>query len=245
MDILYTKKDFLDIFSTMGIDEGMVVLVQADLTGFNEILSGSQAIIEALQELVKEDGCIICPTFSLSCLDPACYEQNDYTYESWNMIRDNMLGYDPKLTSCDVYADFANQFLKNENVRRTNHPVYSFAFWGTYDEKCLEQSLNFPISFSRVFREFVDRRACNILIGEKIENSLLWPAMAKTMNQGILTIKRAIINQGRGKQLKNFLNLEVDQERMEEYKKMCYIQSSEYSRKAIHFVSLDTSEESI
>ena len=26
MDILYTKKDFLDIFSTMGIDEGMVVL---------------------------------------------------------------------------------------------------------------------------------------------------------------------------------------------------------------------------
>ena len=84
MDILYTKKDFLDIFSTMGIDEGMVVLVQADLTGFNEILSGSQAIIEALQELVKEDGCIICPTFSLSCLDPACYEQNDYTYESWH-----------------------------------------------------------------------------------------------------------------------------------------------------------------
>ena len=109
MDILYTKKDFLDIFSTMGIDEGMVVLVQADLTGFNEILSGSQAIIEALQELVKEDGCIICPTFSLSCLDPACYEQNDYTYESWNMIRDNMLGYDPKLTSCDVYADFAKK----------------------------------------------------------------------------------------------------------------------------------------
>ena len=37
----------------------------------------------------------------------------------------------------------------------------------------------------------------------------------------------------------------VDQERMEEYKKMCYIQSSEYSRKAIHFLSLDTSEESI
>ena len=30
MDILYTKKDFLDIFSTMGIDEGMVVLVQRD-----------------------------------------------------------------------------------------------------------------------------------------------------------------------------------------------------------------------
>ena len=52
MDILYTKKDFLDIFSTMGIDEGMVVLVQADLTGFNEILSGSQAIIEALQESI-------------------------------------------------------------------------------------------------------------------------------------------------------------------------------------------------
>ena len=33
MDILYTKKDFLDIFSTMGIDEGMVVLVQADCQG--------------------------------------------------------------------------------------------------------------------------------------------------------------------------------------------------------------------
>lgn len=39
------------------------------------------------------------------------------------------------------------------------------------------------------------------------------------MNQGILTIKRAIINQGRGKQLKNFLNLEVDQERMERIQK--------------------------
>ena len=91
----------------------------------------------------------------------------------------------------------------------------------------------------------MDRRACNILIGEKIENSLLWPAMAKTMNQGILTIKRAIINQGRGKQLKNFLNQEVYQEKREEYKNMCYIQSAEYSRKAILLLSLDTSEESI
>lgn len=42
------------------------------------------------------------------------------------------------------------------------------------------------------------------------------------MNQGILTIKRAIINQGRGKQLKNFLNLEVDQEGWKNTKDVLY-----------------------
>ena len=245
MDVLYTKNDFLDIFSTMGIEEGMVVLVQADLDGFDEILSGAQSIIKALQELVKEDGCIICPTFSLSCLDPACYQQREYTYESWNMIRDNHLGFHEHLTGCDIYKEFSEQFLKNEGVKRTTHPVYSFAYWGTYDEKCLEQPLNFPVSFSRVFREFVDRKACNVLIGVKKEDSLLFPAIAKTMNQGIVTLKRAIISQGKNKQLKNFLDLKVDPENIEEYEKMCSIQSFAYSKKPIYVLSLDTNEDSM
>lgn len=245
MKLVYTKKDFLDILSRLGIQEGMTVLVQADLPGFGKVVGSEQAFIDALKELVKEDGCIIVPTFTLSCLDPACFENSDFEYESWGMIRDNSLGYDSNLTPCDVYSSLGEQFLKNEGVVRTSHPIYSFAFWGNYEAKCLDQPLHFPISFGRILRAFVNQNAMNLLINVDPKESLLLPALAKMMNQGIITIKKAMVKKNSRIQLKNFLNLELEQETIEEYLKMFFIQSREYQGKWVYALSLDTNNESI
>lgn len=245
MKLVYTKKDFLDILSRLGIQEGMTVLVQANLSGFGKVVGNEQAFIDALKELVKEDGCIIVPTFSLSCLDPACFENSDFDYESWGMIRDNSLGYDSKLTPCDVYSSLGEQFLKNEGVIRTSHPVYSFAFWGNYDMKCLDQPLHFPVSFGRILRPFASQSAINLLINVEPKESVLLLALAKMMNQGIVTIKRAMVKKGVNNQLKNFLNIELDQETIEEELKLFFVQSREYQGKWIYALSLDTNNESI
>lgn len=242
MKIVYTKKDLLRLLSEFGIEKGMSVLVQGQLDGF-DIIGSQQAFIEALMELVGPEGCIIMPTFTYSCLDPACYEQKQYSYDSWQSIRENSLGYDSKLTSSDIYPSLTNQFLKNEGVIRTLHPVYSFAYWGTYNEKCLDQPLNFPISFSRVLRCFWENKSVNLLINEDINHSLLFPAIAKTMNQGIVEEKRGIIKRNHSNSLKMFLNIRMDNETTDEYKDMCSIQSKEYQNKWIHVLSLDTNED--
>lgn len=236
-----TETDFINTFKKLGIEKGSVVLLQGDLSAYEYVVNQEQAVIDALMKLVTNEGCILMPTFTLNCLDPASYETKDVMYEDWSLVREYHMGFDPQLTTCSKYTRLAEQFLKNPGVKRTDHPVYSFAFWGTYDEKCLEQPLHLPISFGRVLRDFVSRDSYNLLLNETIENSLLFPALAKTMNLGVLTEKKAIVRNNDRVKIKSFLNLEIDSETLEQCLDLCWVEQEEDQR--LQIVSLDTNDD--
>ena len=134
---IYTKEDFKQIFIDLGIEKGSKILLEADLSRYSGLVGNYQMLIETLQELIGDTGLLCMPCFSYSCLDPACTD-TIYPFEKWKEVRENLPGYHVMYTPSEIYQECTNLFLHYKDVYRSNHPVYSFAYWGCFDENLLK-----------------------------------------------------------------------------------------------------------
>lgn len=141
-----TKEDIKYQLQKMGIKKGMSVLVHADLDNIGYLSNGPQTVIDALIDAVGYDGTIVMPTFTLNMVDPCCRKDVHIDCESWEYIRDSMKPFDRRL-SCSGSDELVSQFLRNEAVARSYHPLYSFAAWGKYAKViCDRHPLHFSLS---------------------------------------------------------------------------------------------------
>ena len=205
---IYTKEDFKQIFIDLGINKGSFVLLEADLSRYSGLVGDYQMLIETLQELITDTGCLCMPCFSYSCLDPACLE-NKYPYETWKEVRESLPGYHVLYTPSEVYKDCTNLFLHYKDVYRSNHPVYSFAYWGSFDEKILKVDINDALSFNGSLAMCNKKNACNLLIGIEPEKSIMVQAFAHEYQLGQIIVQRAFIHSKR-RLTKSFLVHVVD-----------------------------------
>lgn len=238
---IVTPDEILSILDDLQIQKGSCICVQASDQFCKHVIGQAQAILNLLMERVGTQGCLFMPSFSFCTLDPSCIP-TDIEYENWKKIRDWQLGYHPILTSCDQNGMIVNQFLKNENVIRTSHPVYSFAFWGDYKEKEINQRPNYPLSFTHVLSSFANRQAINLLFDIEPEESVLLPAIAKTLNKGVTSLQRAVIKKGKNNTIKTFLVTEIP-EIKEELLGYCYRKEATIDKYTIHRISLDEIQE--
>ena len=205
---IYTKEDFIDIFLDLGIHQGSKVLLEADLSRYTNVIGNYQMLIETLQEVITPAGCLCMPCFSYSCLDPACLE-NVYPYEAWKEVRACLPGYHAVYTPSEIYKDCTNLFLRYKDVYRSDHPVYSFAYWGNFDISVLKVDVNEAISLKSSLAFLHEKNACNLLIGVKPEESLLVQALATEYQLGQMVIQRAFIHSKR-RLTKSFMIQRVD-----------------------------------
>ncbi len=205
---IYTKEDFKQIFIDLGINKGSFVLLETDLSRYSGLVGDYQMLIETLQELITDTGCLCMPCFSYSCLDPACLE-NKYPYETWKEVRESLPGYHVLYTPSEVYKDCTNLFLHYKDVYRSNHPVYSFAYWGSFDEKILKVDVNDALSFNGSLAMCNKKNACNLLIGIEPEKSIMVQAFAHEYQLGQIIVQRAFIHSKR-RLTKSFLVHVVD-----------------------------------
>lgn len=126
---IYTKEDFKQIFIDLGIQKGSKVLLEADLDRYSGLVGNVQMLIETLQELIGDTGLLCMP------------------YEKWKEVRENLPGFHVIFTPSEIYKDCTNLFLRYKDVYRSNHPVYSFAYWGNFDEDVLKVDVNDALSF--------------------------------------------------------------------------------------------------
>ena len=63
-----SKEEIVQQLTLLGIQKGMVLLVQADLQRLGYLIGGEQALIEALIDAVGYEGTLVMPTLLLSCL---------------------------------------------------------------------------------------------------------------------------------------------------------------------------------
>lgn len=206
---IYTKEDFKQIFIGLGIKKGSFVLLEADLSRYSGLVGDYQMLIETLQELITDQGCLYMPCFSYSCLDPACLE-NKYPFEAWKNVRENLPGYHVLYTPSEVYKDCTNLFLHYKDVYRSNHPVYSFAYWGNFDDSLLKVDVNDALTFKGSLALCNEKDACNLLIGVNPEKSLLVQAFAHEFQLGKTIVQRAFLHSKR-RLTKSFLVNVVDE----------------------------------
>lgn len=238
MNDFLTREKTISILKELGIRNGSNVCLQMDISKFTNVIGGIPMIIEVLKEIVGENGCIFMPSFSYSCLDPACFDSNTYEYDFWKHIRKSIRGYDGINSDCDIYKDTSNVFLHSMGVVRSNHPVYSFALWGNFDERLLKQEINEPLSFQSPLRLLTSENAYNVLIGIEPSDALLLQAMGHRLQIGQTIVQRAFINSKKN-QTKSFLVTKTNEFLCQDLLDVCFLQQYDIEQNSIYALSLE------
>ncbi len=117
-------------FQRLGLSAGQTVLVHSSLSALGWVNGGEVAVIQALMDVLTEEGTLVMPAHTSAFSDPAEW-LNPPVPKSWQQeIRDTMPLYDPRRTPTRGMGRIAELFRTWPDVLRSDHPQHSFAAWG-------------------------------------------------------------------------------------------------------------------
>ena len=117
------KSDITDAFKRIGLQKGDSVMVHTSLGKIGYVCGGAQAVIEALTEVVGEDGTIMMPTQSWKNLDPETGVHWDADEADWDSIRENWPAYNKTITPTNTMGAVAEMFRSWPGAVRSDHPA--------------------------------------------------------------------------------------------------------------------------
>jgi hypothetical protein len=82
----------------LGLKAGMDVIVHSSLSSLGWVCGGSVAVVQALMDVVAAEGTLVMPTHSTDLSDPAEWRNPSVPSEWWQIIRDTVPAYDPRIT---------------------------------------------------------------------------------------------------------------------------------------------------
>ena len=121
-------------FKALGIKPGLTIIMHSSLSEIGWTVGGPVAVIDALMQVLTEEGTLIMPTFSGSNTEPSYWENPPVPEDWWEIIRKEMPAYHPEITPTRGVGTIADTFRRYPGVLRSNHPISSFAAWGKYAE---------------------------------------------------------------------------------------------------------------
>ena len=164
-EIVSTKEDLCELLSSLGVQKGMVIFLQANMKKLGYITGGEQTLLEALMETVGYDGTIVMPSFTPQMADPSCLKQA-IDRESWELVRKHAQPFDRRLSAPHKCDPLIHQFLRNEGVVRSYHPLYSFSAWGKYAKLiCDKHPLHFGLNQDSPLGKVVEFNGFVLMLG--------------------------------------------------------------------------------
>ncbi len=124
------KADIVEALKKSGLKKGDSVIVHESLSRIGYVCGGAQAVIEALIEVVGEEGTILMPAQSWKNLDPETGVHWDADEADWDVIRNNWPAYDKAITPTNTMGAVAEMFRSWLGAMRSDHPARSVAAWG-------------------------------------------------------------------------------------------------------------------
>lgn len=128
------REDIVNELKRMGLEKNDVVMVHTSLKSMGYVCGGAQTVIEALIEVVGEEGTIMMPTQSWKNLDPEEGVHWDADENDWQRIRDNWPAYDKNITPTNTMGAVAEMFRQWPGSIRSDHPARSVCAYGKYAE---------------------------------------------------------------------------------------------------------------
>ncbi|WLD94051.1 aminoglycoside N(3)-acetyltransferase [Alkalihalobacillus sp. AL-G] len=125
-----TRETLKEDLYSLGIKEGMTVIVHASLKSIGWVNGGAQTVIHALMDAVTEEGTLILQAHSAHLTDPEEWENPPIPDSWWETVRKTMPPFDPKTTPTYKIGQIPELFRTFPDVFRSNHPVMSVASWG-------------------------------------------------------------------------------------------------------------------
>ena len=124
------KSDIAEALRRVGLQKGDSVMVHTSLGKIGYVCGGAQAVIEALIEVVGEDGTVMMPAQSWKNLDPETGVHWDADEADWDRIRENWPAYNKAITPTNTMGAVAEMFRSWPGALRSDHPARSVAAWG-------------------------------------------------------------------------------------------------------------------
>ncbi|WNS41797.1 AAC(3) family N-acetyltransferase [Paenibacillus sp. MMS20-IR301] len=130
---LITVDRLAEDFRRLGVKEGMTLLLHSSFKSLGQwVAGGPVAVILALEQVLGEEGTLVMPTQSADLTDPSGWSNPPVPEAWWPEIRKAMPPYDPDLTPLRGMGIIPECFRKQQGVRRSSHPIDSFAAWGRH-----------------------------------------------------------------------------------------------------------------
>lgn len=134
-----TRTSLVIDFENLGLKKGMTVIVHSSLSSLGWVCGGPVAVIQALMDVVGEEGTIIMPTQTGDNSDPSMWQNPAVPESWWETIRQEMPAYDPAITPTRAMGKIVETFRTFPHVKRSGHPTYSFAAWGKHADYILSE----------------------------------------------------------------------------------------------------------
>jgi aminoglycoside 3-N-acetyltransferase len=119
-------------FAACGLAAGQIVLVHSAMSKLGWVAGGAVAVIQALLRVLGSEGTLMMPTHTANNTDPAHWQNPPVPTAWWQLIRDHMPAFDPAITPTYFMGAIPETFRSFPGVRRSSHPVASFAAWGKH-----------------------------------------------------------------------------------------------------------------
>lgn len=125
-----TRQSIAADLKQLGLKKGMIVLVHSSLKSLGWVCGGHVAVIEALQDVLTEEGTLIMPAHSADVSDPNEWG-NPPVPAAWiPEIIAQMPAFDRERTPTLAMGTIPEAFRSFPDVERSGHPMHSFAVWG-------------------------------------------------------------------------------------------------------------------
>jgi aminoglycoside 3-N-acetyltransferase len=119
----------------LGVRSGSVLLVHASMKSLGWVCGGTVAVVQALLDVLGDDGTLVVPTHTPENSDPAAWRHPPVPESWWQIIRDETPGFDPAVTPSRWMGVIAEAVRTWPGARRSDHPHTSFAAVGPAAEQ--------------------------------------------------------------------------------------------------------------
>lgn len=229
---IVTKNELTVFLKTLGIVKGCTVLLQADLSELPVLVSMETTLLEVISSLIGPSGTLILPAFTRSALDPSCLMDQNIPayipYSAWKQVREQHPGYSNRTLPADVWAQAANTFLLQTRVKRTDHPCCSFAWSGPAPFKTTLESLDYPVSYSHILKMMKHENAVNLLMGVRLQDSLLLQMEARERERDTTVVRTAFVRRVKRAFEETYLDAEITPETAEEMSTLMDVVQTEF-----------------
>ncbi|WP_340371941.1 AAC(3) family N-acetyltransferase [Peribacillus sp. FSL E2-0218] len=168
-----TKQSIAADLRKLGVKRGMTILVHSSLSSIGWVNGGAVAVIQALMEVVTEEGTIVMPSQSVELSDPARWGNPPVPQSWWKVIKESMPAYDPRYTPVTRgLGQIAELFRSFPGVERSEHPNYSFTAWGRDKDKILyPHPLEFGLGERSPLGKLYDRESYVLQLGAQFDST--------------------------------------------------------------------------
>lgn len=126
----HTVRSLAADLRALGVGGGDVLILHSSRRSLGTVVGGSQAVVQALLDVLGPDGTLVVPTQTSQNTDPAGWRHPPVPESWWPVIRDEAPGFDPARTPSEWMGVIAENVRTWPGALRSDHPQVSFAALG-------------------------------------------------------------------------------------------------------------------